>query len=197
MERTLPSQHLSRPPTLPASFLLKMALPLVLPVALTVFISITVGETWPRSIAPGSGLMLQGLIASAIFSTLAWRITGGAFDDEQVRKLAAIICAVTGLMGWPIWTTGILPSINGAFLGQERVEPMRLGKLDVSRPKGSVGSPNYSAWLEPINRGGAIDGGRYYISEEVYQRLESQKPVAIRVAHSRGLLGAVVVTDYR
>ena len=65
MERTLPSQHLSRPPTLPASFLLKMALPLVSPVALTVFISITVGETWPRSIAPGSGLMLQGLIASA------------------------------------------------------------------------------------------------------------------------------------
>ena len=59
------------------------------------------------------------------------------------------------------------------------------------------GSPNYSAWLEPINPGGAIDGGRYYISEEVYQRLESQKPVAIRVAHSRGLLGAVVVTDYR
>ncbi len=154
MERTLPSQHLSRPPTLPASFLLKMALPLVLPVALTLFISITVGETWPRSIAPGSGLMLQGLIASAIFSTLAWRITGGVFDDEQLRKLAAIICAVTGLMGWPIWTTGILPSINGAFLGQERVEPMRLGKLDVSRPKGSVGSPNYSAWLEPINRGG-------------------------------------------
>ena len=60
MERTLPSKHLSRPPTLPASFLLKMALPLVLPVALTVFISITVGETWPRSIAPGSGLRASG-----------------------------------------------------------------------------------------------------------------------------------------
>jgi hypothetical protein len=197
MVRTLPSHPLSRQPTLPASFLLKMALPFVLPVALTVFISLTVGENWPRSIAPGSGLMLPGLIASAMLSTLAWPITAGAFDDEQVRKFSAIICAVTGLMGWPIWTTGVLPSINGAFLGQEHVEPMRLGRLDVDRPKGGVGSPNYSVWLEPVHPGGAIDSGRYYISEEVYQRLESQKPVAISVAHSRGALGAVVVTDYR
>ena len=199
MERTPPSHDLSRPPTLPATFLLKTALPFVLPVALTfIFVILhTVGKGWPISIAPGSGLMFPGLIASAMFSTLAWRITGGHFDDKQVRKLAAIICAVTGLMGWPIWTKGVLPSINGAFLGQEHVEPMRLGKLDVSRPKGGRGSPNYSVGLEPVHPGGAIDGGRYYISEEVYQRLESQKPVAISVAHARGVLGAVVVTDYR
>lgn len=196
MERALPSHHLSRPPTLPASFMLKTALPFVFPVALTVIILLTVGDTWPRSIAPGSGLMLPGLVASAMFATLAWLIVGRAFEDERVSKFAAIIFAATGLMGWPIWTIGVLPSINGAILDHEQFAQMRLGRLDISRSKGG-GSPNYSAWLEPINPGGAIDGGRYYISEEVYQRLESQKPVAIRVAHSRGVLGAVVVTDYR
>jgi hypothetical protein len=195
MERALSSPYLWRPPTLPASFMLKTALPFVLPVALAVIIFLTVGETWPSSIAPGSGLTLPGLIASATFATLAWRIAGRAFGDERVSKFAAIICAATGLMGWPIWTIGVLPNINGAILDHEQFAPMRFGRLDVSRPKG--GSPDYSVWLEPVHPGGRIDGGRHYISEEVYQRLESQKPVAIRVAHSRGLLGAVVVTDYR
>jgi hypothetical protein len=196
MDRALPSPYLSRPPTLPASFLLKTALPFVLPVALTVIILLTVGETWPRSIAPGSGLILPGLIPSAMFATLAWRIAGRAFEDQNVSKFAAIICAATGLMGWPIWTIGVLPSINGAILDHEQFAPMYLGRLDVSRPKGG-GSPSYSVRLEPVHPGGPIDGGRYYISKEVYLRLESQQPVAIRVAHSRGLLGAVVVTDYR
>lgn len=175
--------------------MLKTALPFVLPVALAVIIFLTVGENWPRSNAPGSGLTLPSLIASAMFATLAWRIAGRAFGDERVSKFAAIICAATGLMGWPIWTIGVLPNINGAILDHEQFAPMRLGRLDVSRPKG--GSPDYSVWLEPVHPGGRIDGGRHYISEEVYQRLESQKPVAIRVAHSRGVFGAVVVTDHR
>ena len=195
MESSQPSRQFLRSTTVAASFQLTMALPFVLPVALSLIIFVTIGESWPRNIAPGSGLRLPDLMASVVIATLTWHQMVRILACERLRRFAAIACAATGLMGWPIWTVGVLPSINGAMLDQEQVEPMRLGGLDVTRSAKS--STYYSAWLEPVDPNAPIDGGRYVISEVVYQRLASRKPAGVKVAYAKGLLGAQVIIDYQ
>lgn len=185
-----------RRPSAPASLLLKMAVPFALPFGLTLIILATVGEAWPRSIAPDSGLKLAGLIASALVGAAVWLIIVRAFADERVHKFAAIGCGVTALMGWPVWTVGVLPSVNGASIGREKVAFMRLGRIDVTRPSKGQGF-YYWAWLEPVHPGAAVVGGRYFIPETVYQRWAQHKPATVKVMHARGLLGAEVVTQYR
>ena len=196
METTSSLPPASRRPAAPASLILRMALPFALPFALTLIILATVGEAWPRSIAPGSGLKLAGLIASALAGGAVWRTIVHAHADERVHKFAVIGCSVTALMGWPVWTVGVLPSVNGASLGREEVELMRLGRIDVTRPSKGPGF-YYWAWLEPVHPGAGVAGGRYFIPETVYQRWAPHKPATVRVTHARGLLGAEVVTRYR
>lgn len=171
-------------------------MPFALPFGLTLIILVTVGEAWPRGIAPGSGLKLAGLMASALVGAAVWRTIARAFADRRVHKFAAIGCGVTALMGWPVWTVGVLPSVNGASMGREQVETMRLGRIDVTRPSKGPGF-YYWAWLEPVHPGAGIAGGRYFIPETVYQRWAPHKPAMVRVVHAHGLLGAEVVIAFR
>jgi hypothetical protein len=38
--------------------------------------------------------------------------------------------------------------------------------------------------------------GRYFISEQIYQRWNDQRPSTVNVTISKGLLGAQIVTGY-
>jgi hypothetical protein len=178
-------------PDVPPRFFAGLLLPFAVPMVLTAALVIVVGESWPRQIAPGSGLKLAGLGASALTTILVWhRVTHG-IADRRVRKMAALICGMVGLLGWPVWSVGILPSINGASLGPATTQRMVLERTD-STPVSRSRARNHWAWL----RSGDARADRYFISEELYTRWNSQRPDTVTVTIAPGLLGAEVVTGY-
>ncbi|PLK23997.1 hypothetical protein [Novosphingobium sp. TH158] len=186
----------SRRAAVPASFFVKVILPFAVPFALTLALMVLVGERWPRDIAPGSGLKLAGLVASALTAALVWRYTVRAIEDRRVHKAAGILCLVTGLMGWAVWTTGVLPSINGAALGSESTVRMRLERTEVTAVSKSKERYHW-AWLRTDLNDAALASGRYFIPEGHYQRWQASKPASVEVTYARGLLGAQVVTGFR
>lgn len=179
----------------PPTFFAKVALPFAVPIMLAMALLLAVGERWPRSMAPGSGLKLAGLCATAITCALAWRFAVRGIEDSRVHKFSAVLCTATGLLGWPIWTMGILPSINGYALGGERTAIMALDRLETTRQSKSD-RINHWAWLRASDTAAPIDSGRYYIPEHVHADWNRRRPATIRVTMARGLLGAWVVIGF-
>lgn len=172
-----------------------MILPFAVPILVTLILLLVVGNAWPRDIAPGSGLKLPGLAASAATATAmaVWRLAVHAIADQRVRRFAALVCAATGLMGWPVWTVGVLPTLNGAATSNERVVVMTLQRVEVTRKSRSRDYYHW-AWLKAEDRGQAALSGRYFISGTTYDRWRREGPARVEVGLGRGLLGAEVVT---
>lgn len=185
------TKHRTPRPTVPPGFFAKLVLPFAIPLALTMALVIFVGETWPRTIAPGSGLKLAGLVATMLTAAAVWHAITRSIADRRVRQVAGLICGLTAMMGWPVWSVGILPSINGARLGPPAAIPMVLERMESTTIRHSAGR-NHWAWLRsPQQR-----SDRYFISEELYTRWNSQPPGTVTVTIAPGLLGAAVVTGY-
>ena len=183
-------------PTVPASFFVKMMLPFALPILLTLVLVLTVGDRWPRDIAPGSGLKLAGLLASALTAIAVWRHIVRGLTDPLAHKFAAALCPVTGLMGWPVWTVGLLPSANGAALESERSVRMVLDRTETTTRSKSR-ELNYWAWLKPGAEDAPLQSGRYFIPQATHDDWSSRRPAAVEVTYAEGALGAVVITGYR
>jgi hypothetical protein len=179
----------------PPSFFPKLTLPFVLPIAITLALAGLVGEAWPRTIAPGSGLTLAGLLATAVIAFGVWRWAVRSAADRRAHRMAALVCGVTGLMGWPVWSVGIMPSINGMALSPEQTVTMTLERTETTPVKNSR-SRNHWAWLHPASPGSEAGAGRYFIPEATYQRWNEENPRTVRVTIAEGLLGAQVVTRY-
>jgi hypothetical protein len=182
-------------PVVPPSFFAKLLLPFAIPILVTFALVLTVGESWPRNMAPGSGLKLWGLCAAAVTTVLVWRFATSGIADLRVHKVAAVICGVVGLMGWPVWSVGVLPSINGISLASEETAPMTLERMEVTTVSRSS-DLNHWAWLRPEAADSPLDGGRYFIPEATYDDWNSQPPRSVTVISARGLLGARVVTGF-
>ncbi|MFN4135678.1 MAG: hypothetical protein ACK4G2_08505 [Novosphingobium sp.] len=170
----------------------QVMLPFVLPFLLTLALIVIIGEAWPRQIAPGSGLKFEGLIASALTAALVWHRTTRRHDQRPFRILVGGLCTLTGLMGWPVWTLGILPSINGSVLLDERETTMRLAGLETSRKTRQRGLYHW-ARVEPVILAPPVKAGRLFIAEDVWQRLASSRPATVRVRYADGLLGERVI----
>lgn len=179
----------------PASFFAKLMLPFAVPIAITMALILLVGDRWPRNIAPGSGLKLAGLFATAITCVIAWNYALRGIADERVRKFGAALCAVTGLMGWPVWSVGILPSVNGYKTGSERVVDMTLERTETTRQSKSD-KINHWAWLRPDDDAAPVASGRYFISEDTHADWSRRGSGPVRITVARGLLGAQVVTGF-
>jgi hypothetical protein len=179
----------------PPSFFPKLALPFALPIAVTLALAGLVGEAWPRNIAPGSGLKLAGLLATAVLAYGVWWWAVRSIPDRRAQQMAAVVCGVTGLMGWPVWSVGIMPSINGMALEPEQSVTMILERTESTSIKQSR-ERHHWAWLQPALPGSAAGAGRYFIPEAVYQRWSMENPRNVRVSIAEGLLGAQVVTRY-
>lgn len=110
----------------PPIFFVSLIFPLLVPMALTLFLILLIGESWPRNIAPGSGLKLVGLGTTAFTSFLAWKIAIRGLSDARPRKAGVVLAAKAGLMGWPIWSVGFLPSINAFSVENQRSVRMTL-----------------------------------------------------------------------
>lgn len=185
----------SRRPDLPAGFLPRLMLPFAVPIVLTLLLLVLFGERWPRTIAPGSGLKLAGLCATACTAGLVWYFATRRAQDGRVRKFAAVACAVTGLIGWPVWSAGFLPSVNGAVLGPEQAVPMILDGTEITS-KSKSRDLYYWASLRAGQAGAPIASGRYFIPEETYREWGRLRPKVVQVRTAPGLLGAMVVTGY-
>lgn len=179
----------------PPSFFVKLMLPFAFPMLVTLALVILVGESWPRNIAPGSGLKLAGLVATALTGAMVWHRATRKIADRRAHKMAALMCAVTGLMGWPVWTVGILPSVNGISLGPQSAVRMALERTEVTTVSRSS-ALNHWAWLRNLSPDAEVGAGRYFIPEATYQRWNSEQPSTVTVTAARGLLGAQVVTGY-
>ena len=185
---------LSRP-SMSAGLPVKWSLPFALPILATFALLFLVGNQWPRDIAIGSGLKLPGLCVAALSACVIWWWSVRQIQERRIRTFAAIFCGVTGLMGWPVWTVGILPSVNGSVLNQPSHVPMTLERVEMT-PKSKSRGFYHWAYLKTTNSNAAIQSGRYFISEADYQRFDSTKPAAVDVTVAQGLLGAFVVLGY-
>lgn len=162
---------------------------------LTAALVILVGESWPRNIAPGSGLKLPGFGASVLTSLMVWWLITRSIGDRRVHKMAAVMCGVVGLMGWPVWTVGVLPSANGFSHGRQESVRMALIRTEITTISRSRAF-NHWAWLRPEVSTTGPKEGRYFISEQTYQRWNERRPSTVNVTISEGLLGAQIVTGY-
>ncbi len=180
-------------PPMEARFFVGVALPFIIPMLVTLALVLTVGESWPRQIAPGSGLKLAGFVATGLTALGVFAIVTMRRSDPRLRKGAALLCAITSVMGWPVWSIGVLPSINGSALGAPQDVAMVLERTEVTTVSRSS-NLNHWAWLRPRNAAAPIRAGRYFISEDLYARWSANPPGSITLRIARGRLGAVVVT---
>lgn len=179
----------------PPSFFAKVMLPFAIPIALTFALLIIVGENWPRNLVPGSGLKLAGFVAAAATSLLVWRFATRGVADLRAQKAAALLCGLTGLLGWPVWSVGIMPSVNGYSLGAPETVRMALERTEVTTVSRSS-RLNHWAWLRPEVPGSRLRTGRYFIPEDVYEDWTGRQPRTVGVTIAPGMLGAEVVTGY-
>lgn len=175
--------------------------PFALPFAVTLLLVLLVGNHFPRDLAAGSSLVLSGLVAGLVVMVGVNAHVARRWPAARARQLALILSGATTLMGWPLWTMGVLPSVNGMALGELRVTSMRLEGLEVTRA--SKGRQLYY-WARLAPDGGAdvgpdakLGAGRYFIPREVHDRWQQDGPATVRVGHARGLLGAEIVRDYQ
>ncbi|OYZ41038.1 MAG: hypothetical protein B7Y31_06245 [Novosphingobium sp. 16-62-11] len=196
MERPKSARRTRKESVLPPAALGQCLLPFALPILITMALAVTVGESWPRNIAPGSGLKLAGLVATAFTGAAVWCLATRQVDDRRVRKGVAILCAVTALMGWPVWSVGVLPSVNGIALGPEKETPMRMTRLEITTPsKGGRGFYHW-AWLEPLSGRSALPQGRVFIAEAVHAKWTAERSKIVTLHHAKGMLGAEVLTGF-
>lgn len=183
-----------RPVVLPR-FFLTVALPFAIPALVTIALIVTVGESWPRNLPPGSGLKLAGFLATALTALLVWRYATRDLADNRVRKAAALLCGVTALIGWPVWSVGVMPSVNGSSLGEAQTVRMvfeRTETTTISRSK----RLNHWAWLRPETPATPLQAGRYFIPEGIYQSWSRAQPATVEVTIAKGALGAEVITGF-
>jgi len=168
----------------PPTFFVKLLLPFAIPMFLTVALVILVGESWPRNIAPGSGLKLPGFGASVLTSLIVWQFITRSFGDKRVHKMAAIMCGVVGLMGWPVWSVAVLPSLNGFSLGPRESVRMTLTRTEITTVSRSR-AVNHWAWLRPECTTGGARAGRYFSHCKTLRRVNNPQPSTVTTVASR------------
>lgn len=180
---------------MPPTFFAKLLLPFAIPMLLTAALVIFVGESWPRNIAPGSGLKAPGFGVAVLTSLIVWQFTTRTVTDKRAHKMAVLMCCLVGLMGWPVWSVGVLPSVNGFSLGPRESVRMALVRTEIT-PVSRSRLVNHWAWLRPESPNARAAAGRYFISKETYQRWHDQRPDTVTLTLAQGLLGAQIVTDF-
>lgn len=180
---------------LPPSFFAKLLLPFAIPMLLTIALVIFAGDNWPRHIAPGSGLKLPGFGATLVTCLIVWCWAARGIRDKRNHAIAAVTCGVIGLMGWPVWSVGVLPSVNGMSLGPPEQLRMTIERTDVTVVSHSS-TRNHWAWLRPDAHVARVTAGRYFIPEATYRQFKDKRPNIVTVTIAEGLLGAQVVTRY-
>lgn len=174
----------------------KLLLLSVAPFPATIFATLLLAwlasDAVPRDIAPGSSLGLPGIVAAI----LSWGVVVGLvrrhWPEEIARRAASFIAAISALASWPVWTMGLLPSVNGLSLEAPVTSPMRVERIEITRAS-RTGKLHHWAWLKPQGPLTPLAAGRYLLDEQEYARLDRRNSDMAQVVHARGLLGAQTV----
>lgn len=179
---------------IPGRMLAWAFLPFAVPVGLALIL--VLGTPFPREIAPGSGLKLAGLVATLLTAMAAWRIAVAGVADPAARRLGAAFALMVGLFAWPVWSVGVLPSVNGALLQDRRTVEMLVERTEATKQRRSR-ALNHWVWLVPPEGETGLVRGRIFIDAQTYERLSAGIGAPVRVDLATGLLGAVVVDAVR
>lgn len=189
----MPSQRPSPPTALP---LLLACAPFALAILSTFALVLIVGDRFPRQLAPGERLWPHGLgWTAAIGAVVAWALTRETADPRLLRALLGL-CILTSLMAWPVWTLGLMPSLNGARVGTVQTTPMKLARLQTT-PMSKGRGLHHWAHLEPAGSDPALARGRYFVDEAAHERWQRGGTRVVEVDHAVGLLDARVVLALR
>ena len=175
--------------------LAKSVLPFAVPILLTFGLLLLVGDRWPRDVAPGSGLKLAGFFATVITACAVWHHAVGRVEDRKARQFVALVCALTGLMGWPVWSVGVLPSINGSVQRNHHTVRMTLERTEVTHASKSRNLYHW-AWLRADGGTHARLSGRDFITGALYESLGNASSAQVDVTFAEGLLGAQTVLGF-
>lgn len=188
---------IKRPPVENGTRLILLSiLPFPLAILTTFLFVFTIGRRFPRDIAPGSSLMLPGVLLSIAVMLVTTAYVRRRWIEDAPRRFSLFLCALTSMMAWPVWTVGTLPSVNGMSLGEARTSGMRLERLTMSQA--SKGRRLYYwASLAPAVSPSRIGAGRYFVPKEIYDDWELRTGENVQVVHASGLLGAETLLDYR
>lgn len=179
-----------------ASLPMLSVLPFPLAILTTLAFVLTVGTHFPRDIAPGSSLILPGLLLSIAVLLVVMGRVRRRWSDPAPRRFSLILCVITSALAWPVWTTGILPSVNGIKLGAEQISTMRLAGLTTSHA--SKGRQIYYwARLQATSPASRIGSGRYFVPKAIHDGWQSRTGQEVAVVHATGLLGAETVLSFR
>jgi hypothetical protein len=181
-------------PQIPMARLAGLSLPFALPLVLAIAWALLIGDGGAGAIVPGSGLKAMGLCATVLTGIVVWCWVVRGMADGRSRKFAALFCGATSLMGWPVWTMGLLPGLNGLAPRHETMVTMTLMRTETTR--GKHGSVYHWAWLEAEGGRGADGSGRYFISQSVHDRWAGARPKTVRLVIADGVLGARLVLRF-
>lgn len=170
--------------------------PFMLAIVVTMLLVVFVGDDIPRNIAYGSSLATWGLVVALISATAPFAILRNNWSQPMMRRMALGLCGLGAFMSWPVWTMGILPTVNGMHMGMIQTSEMRLDRLETSHASKSRQIYHW-AYLQPVSPRAALEGGRYFVSANEYQRWTNARPQTVEISYATGLLGAKVVTAYR
>ncbi len=185
-----------RPPVPHAQRLLLLAmLPFPLAIAVTLMMVLAIGNRFPRNIAPNSSLVLPGLLVTLIVLLAILAYVHRRWVEPSAFHFTLVLGGITSLLAWPVWTMGVLPSVNGIRMEPERATMMRLSGLSTTTISKSR-RLNYWATLEPAGSTSPLGAGRYLISQSLSERWQAQQVRQVRVTHRTGLLGAEVLITF-
>ncbi len=170
--------------------------PFLIAIVATMLLVLFVGDDIPRNIAYGSSLAAWGLATAIISAVIPFAILRNKWPQPVMRRMALGLCGIGAFMSWPVWTMGILPTINGMHIGTLQTSEMRLDRLETSHASKSRKIYHW-AYLQPVSPTAALDGGRYFVSANEHRRWSKTRPQTIQISHVTGLLGAQIVTAYR
>ncbi len=158
----------------------------------TILCLLIVGNTAPRQVAPGDGLALAGLATALCVAALVLLLVRRQTADARARQGSLLLLATTTLMSWPVWTVGVLPTINGAMRGPERATTMAIERLEVTTATKSHTLYHW-AYLQPATAASDLRAGRYFVNQADHERWTATRATTVQVTHARGALGAEVI----
>lgn len=176
--------------------ILLSVLPFPMAVLGTFLLIATIGNRFPRNLAPGSSLALHGLILSLLVMGAVTLHVRRRWHERRVRRFSLLLCAITSVMAWPVWTVGVLPSVNGLDHDVPLVTPMQLKSLTTSHASKSRTIYHW-AFLERAEGTAVIGEGRYFVAQPVFERWQGRVGRTVAVSHASGLLGARIILDYQ
>lgn len=179
-----------------ARLLLLSFAPFPLAILLTLLFILTIGTRFPRDVAPGSSLILPGFVLSGIVMALITALVRRHWPEPALRRASLLLCGLTSLMAWPVWTTGILPSANGAILGPRQTSAMQLMDLSTSHASKSRDIYYWATMRPGQDTAAALGPGRYFVPQATYEMWQMRIGRDVRVDHATGLLGAETVLGF-